>query len=348
MLRFSPITQRRIKRFIKIKRAFISLIILAVLYFISLFSELIANDKPLFIFYEGKLYSFAAYTFYSDKTFGGKYDTEAQYRELARTLRFSENPDNYIVFPPIPYSAYTSSLEELKGEPPTAPDGDHILGTDEGGRDVFARLLYGFRISLTFALILLIVEIIIGCIIGALQGYIGGKFDLVMQRFIEVLSALPFLYIIILVGNVIGKGFGTLLIIMSIFNWIGLSYYIRAEFLRIKKYQFVDAARVLGVPRYKILFSEILPNAITPIVTFMPFSLISAIFTLTALDYLGFGLPAPTPSWGELIRQGLDNLYDYWLSVYPFIVLFLTLLLLTFIGEGVREAMDPKEYSRME
>jgi microcin C transport system permease protein len=163
-----------------------------------------------------------------------------------------------------------------------------------------------------------------------------------------VLSALPFLYVIILIGSVLGQSFSTLIIIMAVFNWIGLSYYIRAEFLRLKKYQFVDAAKVLGVKRYKILFSEILPNALTPIITFMPFSLISAIFTLTALDYLGFGLPAPTPSWGELIRQGMGNLSSYWLSVYPFIALFLTLLLLTFVGEGVREAMDPKEYTKME
>jgi microcin C transport system permease protein len=208
--------------------------------------------------------------------------------------------------------------------------------------------LYGFRISISFALVLLLLEIVVGSVIGALQGYAGGAADLTAQRFIEVLSALPFLYVIILLGSILGQSFTTLIIIMAVFNWIGLSYYIRAEFLRIKKYQFVDAAKVLGVKRYKILFSEILPNALTPIITFMPFSLINAVFTLTALDYLGFGLPAPTPSWGELIRQGLENLPSYWLSVYPFIALFLTLLLLTFIGEGVREAMDPKEYARME
>jgi microcin C transport system permease protein len=347
-LRLSPLAKRRLKRFVLIKRAFVSLLILGGLFVISLGSELIANDKPLLISYDGKLYFFAAYNFYADREFGGRYDTEALYRELAETPRFKDNPNNFMLFPLIPYSPYTSTLAELKGTPPTAPDALHLLGTDDRGRDVFARLLYGFRISLSFALVLLLLEIVIGCVIGALQGYAGGATDLVMQRFIEVLSALPFLYVIILIGSVLGPSFTTLIIIMAVFNWIGLSYYIRAEFLRIKKYQFVDAARVLGVKRYKILFSEILPNALTPIVTFMPFSLISAVFTLTALDYLGFGLPAPTPSWGELIRQGLENLSSYWLSVYPFIALFLTLLLLTFIGEGVREAMDPKEYARME
>jgi microcin C transport system permease protein len=347
-LRISPLTKRRLKRFVKIKRAFIALCILAGLFFLSLWSELIANDKPLLISYEGRLYFFAAYNYYADREFGGEYETEALYRELTRAERFKPGSGNFMLFPIVPYSPYTSTLDELEGTPPTAPDGEHLLGTDDRGRDVFARLLYGFRISLTFALVLLILEIVIGCIIGALQGYIGGSFDLSMQRFIEVLSALPFLYVIILVGSVLGQSFSTLIMIMAFLNWIGLSYYIRAEFLRLKKYQFVDAAKVLGVKRYKILFSEILPNALTPIITFMPFYLISAVFTLTALDYLGFGLPAPTPSWGELIRQGMANLSDYWLSVYPFIALFLTLLLLTFVGEGVREAMDPKEYTKME
>jgi microcin C transport system permease protein len=347
-LRISPLTQRRLKRFLKIRRAFIALCILVGLFFLSLWSELIANDKPLLIHYEGKLYFFAAYNLYADKEFGGKYQTEALYRELSRSERFEAGTGNFILFPLIPYSPYTSTLDELEGTPPTAPDATHILGTDDRGRDVFARLLYGFRISLSFALVLLLLEIVVGCIIGALQGYIGGTFDLIMQRFIEVLSALPFLYVIILIGSVLGQSFSTLIIIMAVFNWIGLSYYIRAEFLRLKKFQFVDAAKVLGVKRYKILFSEMLPNALTPIITFMPFSLISAVFTLTALDYLGFGLPAPTPSWGELIRQGMGNLSSYWLSVYPFIALFLTLLLLTFVGEGVREAMDPKEYTKME
>jgi microcin C transport system permease protein len=348
LFRSSPVTERRIKRFLKIKRAVISLCILIGLYFISFFSELIANDKPVLIRYNGKFYFFAAYNFYPDKTFGGKYDTEAQYRDLAQTDRFLNVKGNFILFPPIPYSPYTSNLAELKTNPPTPPDSRHLLGTDDRGRDIFARLLYGFRVSMTFAIMLLLIEIIIGVIIGALQGYFGGILDLTAQRLIEILSALPFLYIVILAGNIFGQGFFTLIIVMSIFNWIGLSYYMRAEFLRIRKFQFVDAAKILGTGNTKILFSEILPNALVPIITFAPFSLIGAISILSGLDYLGFGLPAPTPSWGELMRQGLENLSSYWLSVFPFIALFLTLLFLAFVGEGLREAMDPKEYARME
>lgn len=341
LFRSSPVTIKRIKRFLKIRRAVISLCILIGLYFISLFSEVIANDKPILIRYKGKLYFFTAYKFYPDKTFGGKYDTEAQYSDLAGTDRFLNVKGNFILFPPIPYSPYTSNLAELKNNPPTSPDSKHLLGTDDQGRDIFARLLYGFRVSMTFAIILLVIEVIIGVIIGALQGYFGGFFDLTVQRFIEIFSVLPFLYIVILAGNIFGQGFVILIIVMSIFNWISLSYYMRVEFLRLKKYQFVDAAKIFGTGNVKILFSEILPNALVPIITFAPFSLIGAISILSGLDFLGFGLPAPTPSWGELMRQGLENLSSYWLSVFPFTALFLTLLFLAFVGEGLREAMDP-------
>jgi microcin C transport system permease protein len=341
-------TKRRMERFLKIRRASLSLLILVILYIISFFCEFIAHDKPIVIRYNEKLFFFAAFVFYPDKTFGGVYDTEAQYRELAASPQFRDNRQNFMIFPPVPYSPYTSNLSELASHPPTPPDSRHIMGTDDRGRDVFARLLYGFRVSMSFALILLFIEIIIGVTIGALQGYTGRAFDLILQRFIEILAAVPFLYIVIIVGNIIGKSFLTLVVVMSVFTWIGLSYYIRAEFLQIKQFQFVDAARSLGVGRIKILFSEILPNALVPVFTFAPFSLISAIGSLAGLDYLGFGLPAPTPSWGEIMRQGMEHLSSYWLSVFPFVVLFVTLLLLSFIGEGLREAMDPKAYARME
>ena len=344
----SPITKRRLSRFCKTKRALVSLIILGSLYFISLFSEFIANDKPILIRYEGKYYFFAAFRFYSDETFGGRYKTEAAYKKIAKSDAFRANPKNFMWFPIIPYSPYNSNLAELDGFPPTAPDSHHIMGTDDRGRDMFVRLLYGFRVSMTFALILLIPEILLGVAIGGIQGYIGGMFDLTLQRIIEILSSLPFLYIVILIGNIFGKSLGTLILILGMFNWIGLSYYIRAEFLRIKQFQFVQAARSMGMAPFKILFSEILPNALTPIITFMPFSLIGNISSLSSLDYLGFGLPAPTPSWGELIKQGTEYLTSYWLSVYPFVALFLTLLLTAFIGEGIREAVDPKDFSLLE
>ncbi|OQB67842.1 MAG: Inner membrane ABC transporter permease protein YejE [Spirochaetes bacterium ADurb.Bin133] len=348
MIKISPITKRRIESFLKIKRAWISLIILASVYFISLFSEFIANDKPIVIRYEGRYYFFAAFKFYSDIEFGGKYKTEAQYKEIAKTDRFTQNPKNFMMFPPIPYSPYSSNLEDLEGFPPTPPDLKHILGTDDRGRDVFTRLLYGFRVSMTFSIILLILEIAIGVFIGALQGYLGGVFDITSQRLIEILSSLPFLYIVILLGAVLGKGLATLIIVMGIFNWIGLSYYIRSEFLKLKQLQYVEAARAIGMNPLAILFSEMLPNALTPIVTFAPFSLIGGVSALSSLDYLGFGLPAPTPSWGELIKQGTEYLSCYWLSVYPFVALFMTLLLTAFVGEGTREAIDPKSYSKIE
>lgn len=348
MFKISPITIRRLERFFKIKRAFVSLLILGTVFIISLFSEFLANDKPIVIRFDGKYYFFAAFKFYPDNLFGGRYKTEAQYKKIASSEQFNSNPKNFMLFPIIPYSPYTSNLEELEGFPPTPPDFKHILGTDDRGRDVFVRLLYGFRVSISFALILLIIEIFFGIIIGGIQGYIGGGLDITVQRLIEILSSLPFLYIVILVGNIFGKGLLTIIFIMAIFNWIGLSYYIRAEFLRLKQFQFVEAAKAMGMNPFKILFSEILPNAITPIVTFAPFSLIGGVSVLSSLDYLGFGLPAPTPSWGELIKQGTEHLSCYWLSVYPFVALFITLLLTAFIGEGTREAVDPKVLSKIE
>lgn len=346
MIKISPITERRIKRFLKIKRAWISLLILTLCYIVSFFSELLVNDKPIVIKYNKKIYLFAAYKFYPEKTFGGKYDTEADYKKLNQMPQFKDNKDHFMIFPMIPYGPYKDDLENLTGYPPTPPDGKHILGTDDRGRDVFARLLYGFRVSMTFSILLLIFEIIIGIIIGGIQGYLGGIVDLSLQRIIEILSSLPFLYIVILLGHTIGKGFVMLIIVISIFNWIGLSYYIRGEFLKVKQFQFVEAARSIGSSHLRIIFLEILPNAITPIVSFAPFSIIAGISTLSSLDFLGFGLPAPTPSWGELIRQGTENLNCYWLSVFPFVALFITLLLTAFVGEGIREALDPKEYSK--
>lgn len=348
MIKISPITERRIKRFLKIKRAWISLLILSIFYLISLFSEFIVNDKPILIKYNNKLYFFAAYKFYSDKTFGGKYDTEVDYKEKNQSFEFKNNKGNFMIFPIIPYGPYKDDLKNLKGYPPAPPDLNHLLGTDDRGRDVLARLLYGFRVSMTFSLLLLVLEIVIGIIIGGIQGYFGSIVDITFQRIIEIISALPFLYIVILVGHTIGKGFIMLIVVISLFNWIGLSYYIRSEFLKVKQFQFVEAAKAMGASNLRILFLEILPNAITPIISFAPFSVIAGISTLSSLDFLGFGLPAPTPSWGELIRQGTENLNCYWLSIFPFIALFLTLLLTAFIGEGLREALNPSEYSKYE
>ncbi len=343
---FSPITQRRIHKFVKTKRAYYSLWILLILYVISLFANFIANDQPLIVKYEGRLF-FPVLRFYDGSNFGMEATDIPNYKKLRTGDAFQKNTGNWILFPPIPYG-YNESIMELEGNPPTPPTVHNLLGTDDRGRDILTRLLYGYRISFSFALLITFASMTLGIIIGALQGYWGGLFDLSMQRLIEIFSALPFLYIVIIVGSSMGTSFGMLLIIFTIFNWVGISYYMRSEFLKLREIQFVEAAKALGIKDWKIMFRHILPNAMTPIITFLPFDLIGSFSSLSALDYLGFGLPAPTPSWGELMRQGMDNIFSYWLSLFPVIALFLVLLLIAFVGEGIRDAFDPKEYQKME
>ena len=231
---------------------------------------------------------------------------------------------------------------------PFAPVRGHMMGIDGAGRDVLARVLYGLRTSLTFGLMLVAFSVAMGIIAGALQGYYGGILDITGQRVIEIWSALPFLYIMILMGSIYGRSFSLLLFIYGLFNWIGISYYIRAEFLRLRKQPFVESAKCMGISNYKIIFKHILPNAMVPVITFFPFSLVGAIGALAALDYLGFGLPPPTPSWGELLFQAQQYRWAWWLILYPSMVLFIVMLLGVFIGEGVRNAYDPKQYSRLE
>lgn len=243
---------------------------------------------------------------------------------------------------------YTMQAARNSVQWPYPPMRGHWMGIDSAGRDVLARILYGLRTSMTFGLLLVIGAMVLGTLAGAVQGYFAGIIDLTMQRLIEVWSALPFLYVMILIGSVYGRGFVLLLVCYGIFNWIGISYYIRAEFLRLRHRPFVDAARCLGLPAHRIMFRHILPNAITPIITFFPFSLVGAIGSLAALDYLGFGLPPPVPSWGELFAQAQTFRWAWWLILYPALALFIVMLLGVFIGEGVRDAFDPKPSSRME
>ncbi len=231
---------------------------------------------------------------------------------------------------------------------PHPPVKNHLMGIDSAGRDVFTRLLYGLRISLSFALLLVVSAMVIGSILGGIQGYYGGKTDITGQRLTEIWSALPFLYVMILLGSVYGRSFGLLLLCYALFNWIGLSYYMRAEFLRLRNQPFVEAARALGLPTWKIMLRHIFPNALTPLVTLFPFALVGAVTSLAGLDYLGFGLPPPTPSWGEMLHQAQQYRWAWWLITYPSAALFVVILLGVFIGEGVREAYDPKPYSRME
>lgn len=345
-MRLSPITLRRLQKFKQMKRAYYSLLVLLALYAISLFASFIANDQPLLVKYEGRYY-FPVLRFYDGSCFGLNPAEKPNYKELKASPAFMEGTGNFIIFPLIPYGPNETILD-LSGYPPTPPTARNILGTDDRGRDIFTRLLYGYRISFSFALLITVCSMTLGVIIGALQGYLRGWFDLTMQRLIEIFSTLPFLYIVIIIGSSLGTSFLTLLLIFIIFDWIGISYFMRSEFLRLREVQFVEAARALGVGARKIMFRHMLPNALTPIITFLPFSLIGAVTSLSALDFLGFGLPAPTPSWGELMRQGMGNIFSYWLSLYPVIALFGVLLLIAFVGEGVREAFDPREYQRME
>jgi microcin C transport system permease protein len=244
-------------------------------------------------------------------------------------------------------SLYNAVLQHKSINWPYAPCKGHIMGIDAAGRDVFARVLYALRTSLMFGLTLVCISMILGILAGSIQGYYGGTVDISFQRFTEIWSALPFLYIMILLGSILGRGFGLFLLCYGLFNWIGISYYIRAEYLRLRQTAFVDSAKCLGLPSRIIIFKHILPNALTPIITFFPFSLVGAISSLAALDYLGFGLPPPTPSWGELLQQAQQYRWAWWLILYPSLALFTVILLSVFIGEGLRDAFDPKSFSKI-
>ena len=261
-------------------------------------------------------------------------------------VRFDHPVDDYQLT--IQNRPYTASFMKEEVRFPYPPVAGHPLGIDGAGRDVLARILYGFRISLTFGLMLVVCSMGIGVLAGAVQGFYAGKLDITAQRLIEIWSALPFLYIMILMGSIYGRSFILLLVCYGVFNWVGISYYIRAEFLNLRKRPFVEAARCMGVPPFKIIYRHILPNAMVPVITFFPFSLVGAIGSLAALDYLGFGLPPPTPSWGELLFQAQQYRWAWWLILYPSLALFMVMLLGVFVGEGVRNAYDPKQYQRFQ
>ena len=344
------------RKFTTIKRGYYSFLILIVVYAISFILPILINNKALVVRYHGNFY-FPIMSYYPASEFGMDAIGEPNYRELKKVLS-SENAGNWVFMPPYPYSA-TESLLELPGSPPHRPSREHIFGTDDRARDVFARLAYGFNVSLTFALLVLLISFAFGIFVGAMIGYFGGKLDILGQRAIEIWSSLPFLYTIIIISSIIipiyipGRNlvaqpsFWLLIAILAIFDWMGITYYIRGEFYREKAKDYVGAAIAMGVSEPAIMFKHILPNALTPVVSFAPFGIVANIEALVTLDFLGFGLPAPTPSWGELIGQGVNYLTDWWLIFFPLGAVFITLLLIVFIGEAVREAFDPKEYSRL-
>ncbi|MEM7179425.1 MAG: ABC transporter permease subunit [Spirochaetota bacterium] len=339
----APDTKKRLHKFHSNKRAYYSFLILLTTYIISLFAPLLVNDKPLLVYYQGSIY-FPIFKFYPEKRFGGIRNTTPNYKKIANSQQF-QNTANFILFPPIPYGSNEDNLSTL-GEgvsPPTAPDSRHWLGTDDRGRDVFTRIFYGYRISMSFGLLLVCIELLLGTFIGGIQGYFAGILDLTVQRLIEIFSAIPFLYLILIMGSFMGRSFTVLLLTYGSISWIGISYYMRGEFYKLRGQQFVLAAKAFGVPSYKIIVRHVIPNAITPLVTFLPFSLIGSISILSALDFLGYGIPAPNPSWGELIAQGRERLDAWWLIAFPSLVLFLTIQLTAFVGEGLRDAFDSKE-----
>ena len=342
---FSPLTRSRLKKFRSIKRAWVSFLILTTLFVLSLLSEQIANDHPLLLRYDGRFY-FPTLKFYPSDTFGGQYKTEAKYLLLRNDPQFKAK-GGWMLLPIIPHDPLHPYLDS-PGNPPHPPSRQHWLGTDSSARDVLARLIYGFRICMMFALSLTAIGTVLGIIIGGVQGYVGGRMDLTAQRLIEIWSSLPFLYVVILFGSIYGQSFGILLFVTALFQWIGLSYYMRGEFFKLREQSYVLAAKSLGAGHARILFRQMLPNAMTPVITLLPFSVVAGISTLTALDFLGFGLPPPTPSWGEMIGQGLQNLQAPWIATSAVCALFITLMLATFIGEGVRDAFDPKSLTKLQ
>lgn len=331
---------RRWKRFKSNRRGFYSLIIFSLLFCISLGAEVISNDKPFLVYYEGGLY-WPLIKAYPETTFGGDFETEADYRD-PYILDKIEAGTNFALFPLNHFSYNTINLD-LDRPVPSPPTRDNLLGTDDRGRDVLARLIYGFRLSVLFGFALTFIGTSVGILAGSVQGYFGGKTDLFMQRFIEIWSAMPELYLLIIFASIFKPSVTLLLILLSIFGWMGLSDYVRAEFLKGRNMDYVTAARALGVSNVVIMFRHLLPNGMTPVITFLPFRLSGAILALTSLDFLGLGVPPSTPSLGELLAQGKSNIEAWWLSLSTFAVLVGTLILLIFIGEALRETFDPRQ-----
>ncbi|MBY5925947.1 ABC transporter permease [Halomonas sp. DP4Y7-1] len=334
----SPITRRRLSVFRHQRRAWWSLWVFGLLFVLSLGAELVANDKPLLVKYQQEWY-FPLAVDYPDTAFGGFLPTPADYRDAF--TRDAIEADGWILWAPIPYSYDTLDMA-LTHPAPSPPDARHWLGTDDQGRDVLARVIYGFRLSVIFALVLTLGSLVLGVLAGGVQGYFGGKVDLVGQRLTEIWSGLPVLFLLIILASLVEPNLWWLLGIMLLFSWLGLVDIVRAEFLRARNLEYVRAAKAMGLPSHLIMWRHVLPNAMVATLTFIPFLFTGAITTLTALDFLGFGLPPGSPSLGELVAQGKNNLQAPWLGITAFLTLAIMLSLLVFIGEGIRDAFDPR------
>ncbi|UMA66695.1 ABC transporter permease [Roseivivax marinus] len=366
MFSLSPLNKRRWRNFKRNRRAFWSLWIFAILFGLSLFAEFLANDKPILVNYRGE-YRMPIFSFYPETAFGGDFRTEAAYRdpevrcliETGGLVDCFDDPDGLIeaaqagtiddpdfekgwmLWPPLPYSFDTTV--DRPGAAPLAPNGQNLLGTDDTKRDVLARVIYGFRLSIVFTLMVTALSSVIGIIAGAVQGFFGGRTDLIFQRIIEIWASTPTLYVIIILFAILGRSFWLLVFLMVFFGWIGLVGVVRAEFLRARNLEYVRAAKALGVSNWKIMFRHMLPNAMVATVTMLPFIVTGTISTLAGLDFLGFGLPSSSPSLGELTLQAKQNLQAPWLAFTAFFVFAIMLSLLIFIFEGVRDAFDPRK-----
>lgn len=333
-------SRRAWQRFCRNRLGFWSLCIFLVLFVVSLFAELFSNDKPLVLRHDGQWHVPLLHN-PPETAFGGDFETPTDYLDPFIQEQFAQ-PGNWALYPVNPY--HHSTLNYFAKEPhPAPPSADNWFGTDDRGRDIVARLLYGFRLSILFALALTAVGVLLGVLAGAVQGFYGGRVDLAMQRFIEVWGAMPELYLLIIFSAVFEPSIWILLVLLSLFGWMGLGDYVRAEFLRNRQLDYVRAARAMGLSNGQIIWRHVLPNSMTPVVTFLPFRMSAAIMALTSLDFLGLGVPPGTPSLGELLAQGKNNIDAWWISLSTFAVLVVTLLLLTFMGDALRDALDPRK-----
>ncbi len=349
--------RRRFRKFRRVKRGWYSLLVLLSCYILSFFAPLLISSNALLVKFDGKYFFPAFGNFHEAKEFGQRRIGSPDYRTLQATLREDGEDETWVLMPPYPYSPNESLLDEFDGNPPHPPSPVHWLGTDDRDRDVFARLVYGFWNSMTFALGVVGFAYTFGVAVGACFGFFGGRIDIYGQRVVEIWAALPFLYTVMIISSIVQPTLRLLVVLVGMFSWVGITYYMRGEFYREKSRDYVSAAIAQGESRSSIMFRHILPNALTPIISYAPFAIVGAITAIVSLDFLGFGLPAPAASWGELLEQGRgqlssgggasSSLFDYHLILAPVIALNLTLLMVVFIGEAVREAFDPKVFSRL-
>ncbi|BCS48997.1 peptide ABC transporter permease [Aeromonas jandaei] len=342
----NPVTLKKLKRFKSIKRGYYSFILFTLLVLVSLLAELLVNSRALVVSYQGTLYFPTYSAVIPGRHFGFDYDYETNYRQLKSRFAHEQKGD-WVLLPPVPWNPYEQDFKE-DAYPPYAPSlsDRHVFGTDTGGRDVLARLVYGFRIAICFAFIALVASYAIGVTVGCLMGFLGGRFDLILQRFIEIWSQVPFLYVIMILVSLTKPDFSLFVAINVLFGWMGITWYMRTLTYKERARDYVMAARAQGAGTGRIIFHHILPNTLMMIVTLAPFSVVGNISTLTALDYLGFGLAPPTPSWGELLSQGINNLDAIWIVSSVVAAVSLVLIMVSFIGEAIREAFDPRPFTR--